>query len=150
MKAISLWQPWASAIALGYKTHETRHWSTHHRGMIAIHAAKRWTRDEREFVEQFQEEYPECPFPEDMPLGCVVAVAELTKVISTNSPDIKPLIDTDDSNYALGNYFPERFAWQLERVDKLSNPVPCKGRQGIFDLPQDVLVKVYEDLGRTF
>ena len=27
MKAISLWQPWASLIAAGVKPYETRHWS---------------------------------------------------------------------------------------------------------------------------
>ena len=40
MKAISLWQPWASAIAIGEKTIETRSWWTPHRGALAIHAAK--------------------------------------------------------------------------------------------------------------
>ncbi|HVM07165.1 MAG TPA: ASCH domain-containing protein [Acidimicrobiales bacterium] len=40
MKAISLWQPWASLIAYGVKTIETRSWSTPYRGRIAIHAAK--------------------------------------------------------------------------------------------------------------
>ena len=49
MKALSLWQPWASAIALGHKRIEPRHWTTSYRGLIAIHAAKRWTADEREF-----------------------------------------------------------------------------------------------------
>lgn len=39
-KAISLWQPWASLIAYGVKTIETRSWSTSYRGPIAIHAAK--------------------------------------------------------------------------------------------------------------
>jgi hypothetical protein len=41
MRAISLHQPWASAVALGAKTIETRHWPTDYRGPIAIHAAKR-------------------------------------------------------------------------------------------------------------
>ena len=41
MKALSLWQPWASLIAAGVKRFETRHWETRHRGPIAIHAAKR-------------------------------------------------------------------------------------------------------------
>ena len=41
MKAITLHQPWASLIALGVKTIETRSWATKHRGPIAIHAAKR-------------------------------------------------------------------------------------------------------------
>lgn len=40
MKAITLHQPWASLIALGVKTIETRAWSTNYRGPLAIHAAK--------------------------------------------------------------------------------------------------------------
>ena len=46
MRAISLWQPWASVVALGSKRIETRHWSTGHRGPLAIHAAKRRVRGE--------------------------------------------------------------------------------------------------------
>lgn len=40
MKALSLWQPWASLVAIGAKTIETRSWSTSYRGPLAIHAAK--------------------------------------------------------------------------------------------------------------
>ena len=36
MKAISLWQPWASAVSVGSKRIETRHWSTNHRGPICF------------------------------------------------------------------------------------------------------------------
>lgn len=38
MKALSLWQPWASLVALGEKRIETREWSTRYRGELAIHA----------------------------------------------------------------------------------------------------------------
>lgn len=42
MKALTLRQPWASLVALGVKTIETRSWSTKYRGPLAIHAgAKR-------------------------------------------------------------------------------------------------------------
>ncbi len=41
MKALSLWQPWASLIALGVKTIETRSWATNYRGPLAIHAGLR-------------------------------------------------------------------------------------------------------------
>src|SRR5258708_5270609 len=41
VKALTLWQPWASLIAVGAKTIETRSWSTSYRGPLAIHAAKR-------------------------------------------------------------------------------------------------------------
>lgn len=40
MKAITLWQPWASLLAIGAKQHETRSWKTSYRGPVAIHAAK--------------------------------------------------------------------------------------------------------------
>lgn len=40
MKAITIWQPWASAIAHGLKGIETRSWGTKYRGLLAIHAAK--------------------------------------------------------------------------------------------------------------
>lgn len=40
MKALTLRQPWASLIAIGAKTIETRSWSTNHRGPLAIHAGR--------------------------------------------------------------------------------------------------------------
>lgn len=40
MKAITVWQPWASLLACGAKNYETRGWATRYRGPIAIHAGK--------------------------------------------------------------------------------------------------------------
>ncbi len=37
-RALTLWQPWASLIAIGAKTIETRSWSTAYRGPLLIHA----------------------------------------------------------------------------------------------------------------
>lgn len=42
MKALTIWQPWASLLACGAKIFETRSWATRYRGQIAIHAAKTW------------------------------------------------------------------------------------------------------------
>lgn len=39
MKALTLWQPWASLLAIGAKKYETRSWKTEYRGPIAIHAS---------------------------------------------------------------------------------------------------------------
>lgn len=39
MKALTIWQPWASLLACGAKQYETRSWATSYRGPIAIHAA---------------------------------------------------------------------------------------------------------------
>lgn len=40
MKVLSLHQPWASLVAWGIKTIETRSWQTSYRGPLLIHAAK--------------------------------------------------------------------------------------------------------------
>lgn len=54
MKAISLWQPWASLIACGAKPFETRHWAPPRELIgqtIAIHAAKKVDKNARPFAE---------------------------------------------------------------------------------------------------
>ncbi len=58
MKAISLWQPWATLVALGIKQTETRHWATKHRGQLAIHAAKRWRPEQQQAALRFAEQHP--------------------------------------------------------------------------------------------
>ena len=40
MHVLTLWHPWAGAMALGLKRIETRSWRTDYRGDVAIHAAK--------------------------------------------------------------------------------------------------------------
>ncbi len=39
MKVISLLQPWASLVVMGYKKCETRSWNTKSRGTLLIHAS---------------------------------------------------------------------------------------------------------------
>ena len=130
MKAISLWQPWASAIALGCKRIETRHWATHYRGPIAIHAAKRWTLEEREFAASVA-----CRHDVRLrtpPLGAVVALAKL--VACRRSEDIiaEGISDMEED---FGNYGPSRFGWILRDIVPLPAPVPFSGHQGLFDVP---------------
>lgn len=36
MKAITIWQPWASLAAIKKKRYETRSWATRYRGPIAV------------------------------------------------------------------------------------------------------------------
>ena len=55
MYAITLHQPWATLIALGIKTVETRSWPAPERllgQVIAIHAGKRTVRRPGEYIEQ--------------------------------------------------------------------------------------------------
>ena len=40
MKLLSLWEPWATLMAIGAKKIETRSWATSYRGWLAIQASK--------------------------------------------------------------------------------------------------------------
>jgi hypothetical protein len=103
MKAISLWQPWASLIACGAKPYETRHWAPPRDLIgqpIAIHAAKKIDKQAARFAEElmYGQHQPggfdlarkldasmsECTDlvmgtfgMAVMPIGCVVAIARL-------------------------------------------------------------------------
>jgi hypothetical protein len=55
LKAISLWQPWASLIAVGAKPFETRHWAPPRELIgqtVAIHAAKKIDKDAVDLAEE--------------------------------------------------------------------------------------------------
>lgn len=103
MKCISLWQPWASAIAVGAKRVETRSWPTNYRGPLAIHAAKRCVWDELCHFHsswnwtgalwplkwgmqpgQTQEER-DAPLASKLPFGAIVAVCYLRDCRPTDS-----------------------------------------------------------------
>lgn len=157
MKAISLWQPWASAVAIGLKKVETRGRRTLVRGRIAIHAAQKRSREQRckwwrdfgmepEIIEAFEEKQFLSATPldqweerfEQLPFGAIIATVELVDCI-----DIDDLRNPDGAPYRmkisyteslLGNYGPGRFAWRFENVERLKEPVPCRGRQGWFDV----------------
>lgn len=80
MRIITLWQPWASLIALGFKKFETRSWRTRYRGKLAIHAAKRKVdRDELAKISFDSIGHLEfsCLDTIDYPYGQIIAVSEL-------------------------------------------------------------------------
>jgi hypothetical protein len=122
MKAITLWQPWASAVAEGIKEYETRSWSTKHRGKIAIHASvKPIYQDDREKAEFYG--------MTDMPMGAVVAIADLTDCILITDEFLSKMTESeiDWGDWRLG-----RYAWKLENVIKLKEPMKIAGKQGLW------------------
>ena len=134
IKALSLWQPWASLVALGAKRIETRHWGTRYRGPLAIHAAKRWTREELSKTSLFRYRVPS--LPEAPPLGAVVGVVNLVDCVQMTAAWIES-VDEDEERF--GHYAIARWGWMLEDARALASPVPLRGRQGLFSVPLTVL-----------
>lgn len=142
MRAISLWQPWASAMALGFKRIETRHWRTNYTGLLAIHAAKRWTRAEQEFTTMLRTNGIGIPFT--LPLGAVVATVRLVECRPTERivPKLKAKGPAGLVEFNLGNYDAGRWGWIFVDIKPLAAPIPFKGAQGFFDVPDELLREV--------
>lgn len=130
MKALSLWQPWASAIAAGLKTIETRAWKTSYRGPLLIHAAKRWDDEQQLLDRHFREVFPEyaARMPAQFPRGCLIAQCTLDDVVETIGHHPDPL-ENELGDFSLG-----RFAWRLSNVKPLNPPVKWPGAMGLFDV----------------
>jgi activating signal cointegrator 1 len=128
--ALTLWEPWATLIALGVKPFETRSWATPYRGLVAIHAGI----DRRglalcEGESEIEESLAAAGLsldPRSLPLGRVVRVARLAECWPTEA------IVADDLDDAFGDYSPGRFGWHLHRVQRLLQPIRATGRQGLW------------------
>lgn len=137
MKAITLWQPWASLIALKIKSFETRGWATKYRGAIAIHAGKKVVPFARAFGKQpehvqafIREKLNEAYGSYDnLPLGAVVGHARITGVVKTEMV----INQIEEVEYACGDYSQGRFAWALKDAKHYEHPVPANGAQGLWN-----------------
>ncbi|MCL4295756.1 MAG: ASCH domain-containing protein [Anaerolineae bacterium] len=133
MKSISLWQPWASLIALGAKQVETRSWQTNYRGPVAIHAAQRLGPDQRSLcsISPFRECLEVGGFvrADELPRGMFVAIAELVEIVPTEV--IGGTLSEREA--AFGDYAPGRFAWKLEKVQPI-HVWAGRGQQGLWEL----------------
>lgn len=155
MKALSVRQPWAFAIARMEKRFENRDWRTVDSALpktLAIHASKGMTRNEYDdFMCFIHDNFAEkslfvggavsqtgvslhtLGFPnfKNMVRGAVIAVA-------------RPLrwVDESKSKWFVGKYAIE-FA---DDVIALPQPVPCVGRLGFFELPDDIAQEVEKQI----
>lgn len=169
MRAISLWQPWASLMANGSKKDETRNGLTKVRGEVAICASLKWTMQLKNLAcsEPFLSALARST-PEEMkgsewsaagdiitntPLGCVVAVGELYDSIHTEEWMRRYIFDATETTNAekererrFGNYSPGRGVWRFRNMRKLATPVLCKGAQQWFFLPPAVEAAVRAQL----
>lgn len=148
MKAISLWEPWASLIRTGAKSIETRPWKTHYRGELLICAAKGGLRkgeliDELSYWSMQGGLAPLIGEPLDLAFktwagvgiehlnfGKAVAIVELVDCIRTDDLTLGE-IKTDKH---FGNFNPGRFAWKMKLIDGSFEPFPVKGKQGFFNV----------------
>jgi len=150
MKALTLYQPWATLIAIGAKKFETRSWSTSYRGPLAIHASnerkyidmrsKHYVCDQEPFYSVLMDHYTtslrvgflEGNFQSVLPRGVIVATCEL---VDCAKIEIGLLLKRQERLF--GDYTPGRFMWFLEDLQRLEKPIPAKGAMGLWEWNED-------------
>lgn len=147
MKAISLHQPYASLMAVGAKTIETRHWPTDYRGLLAIHAAKRKVIRELAVIFRDQAILDALSHEvlQELPFGKIVAVVDLHDCLRTET-----LQEYHDhwinAEAHFGNFDLGRFGWLTRNLQRLKQPVATRGFQSFWNLPADIEAQVRAQL----
>jgi hypothetical protein len=156
MKALTVYHPWAELIALNEKRNETRGWATKYRGPIAIHCGtsrRPWHMD-LAFKEPFLSALKPLHSRAFATLGMRIHLGQILAI--GNLVDCLEIIHTVDNEaclengrivfgreYDFGDYTPGRFAWILENVHQLVEPIPAKGMQRLWNFDEtDHLVSI--------
>lgn len=151
MKAICLWQPYASLVVIGAKKIETRTWAPSFRGDVAV-LATAWAPKDAEakaLVEPFASALREGGLePTALPRGAVLGVVRVTNCFEVNHLDaLKARREVlTKREEAFGDYSAGRWCWTLENPRVLAEPIPCRGRQGLFDLDPSIVARVLDAL----
>lgn len=138
IKALTLWQPWASLVIGGWKRWETRSYKTRYRGELAIHAAKRepdWCRvlwdNELCFSCLIGMGYQTF---DQLPRGAVLGYVRLQDIWPTHRMQYQ----VGRMEQEFGDFRTGRFAWKLEDPVKFDRPHKIRGRQGLWNYTLDV------------
>ena len=125
MKVLSIKEPFATLIKDKVKIYETRSWKTNYRGVIYIHASLSLSKSEN--VKKANKYLKSNIKP-----GYILCKCKLLNCI----PMTKEFIDyicnkTNESDY--GSYAEGRYAWELEVIEVLNEPISAKGKLGIWN-----------------
>lgn len=143
-KALSIQQPWAWAIVVLGKSVENRGagFTGRHFGEVFIHASKepREIEDLRDIVskQELMSAY-EAQKSGEMSLGAIVGVARIYAYKSSRDARL-------DLPAAADRWIEGPLCLCLDDVRKLSQPVPCKGALGFWNVPADVEAEVRRQL----
>ena len=162
MKALTVQQPWAWAIVHGGKDVENRTQAWGYRGPLAIHAGARWS--ERGAESRLVSGAYGDAMRRDKPLdrmafafGALIGVVDLVDVHVAEPEHIGAHgLRVDfccDSPWAESSYTEHRGRTRRDVVHlvlanprPLAEPIPCKGRLGLWTPDADVLTQLTEQV----
>jgi len=132
MKSISYHQPYAWMIANGHLDIDDRTWETNHRGELAIHASKTFSKPCYDYVKYHLN--IDIPEPEYLEFGGFVAIVNLVGCVRPGEP-------TNVPHHRRAHGGGHCFGWQVDQVRKLDF-IPWRGQQGLFEVDMDELLRI--------
>jgi hypothetical protein len=127
LKVLSLKEPFASLVKENIKCVETRSWKTKYRGELYIHTSlkKISSKDDRinNLVNMLNDK--------DFNYGYIIAKCTLINCIYMDEKYIEE-IKKNTTEYFCGHYSLGRYAWILDNVEILDEPIKAKGKLGIW------------------
>lgn len=148
---VTLWQPYATLIALGWKTVETRSWPWRRPGAtLVIHAAGRWGAEQhaawKELIDAglamgLEGHGPAAGWTALDTLGRCLAVCTVARSVVSRSDAEWP-----EAERRFGDLRPGRHGWILEDIRALREPVRWQGMQGAWPVPDELKATLLERL----
>lgn len=141
MKTLTVWQPWASLLitpdprnaGAPIKDAENRKWWTDFRGMLGIHAGKKYDSFGAEWIRNMAKDYlyPDqrdvvlavLDEAESLPLGCFIGSVLLVGCTKHHTSWWSD---------------PEQYKW-IARNPKSCSPIPYPGKRGLWNFPDELL-----------
>lgn len=151
MKALTMWQPWASFLMLQteprLKAYETRSWRTYHTGRIVIHAAKKEPADVRShWLDDGARraliatrlgpyaDYRAHRIYDDLPRGVALGTVDLIECVRCFT-----VCGITDVERELGDWSGDRWAWLTFGPTPFHEPIEYRGHQGLWNFPDELL-----------
>ena len=134
MKALSLWQPYATLAVTGAKHYETRGWWTDYRGLLAIHAAKKPVKGVlRILPPEVVGTISHALRGRDLnrlPTGAVLGTVYIEDCIEITESFVASLTPRER---ACGDFTIGRYAWVMEGAHEYECPIPADGMQRLWN-----------------
>lgn len=130
-KALTIMQPYASAIIAGHKRFETRSWKPGKTNKFMLHAGRKEVDDiGNRFIRQRVEGWPMgYQLPRGVALG-IVRIISCTDAGIIYHEQLKPNPSiANEIELQLGYYGIDYFAWELEIIEVFDKPIDAMGQQ---------------------
>ncbi len=147
MKVISIWNPYASLLAHGFKLNETRSFPAPRALIgqrIGIASTKVIKPEQRAAFKDpaFARYYFETNLPrdiEDLPNGYLLGTVLLHSCDVITEEDLE---DVTEEEKLYGWWEAGRYAWRCRNHEPFEQPVPVRGAQGIWTLPDATVIPI--------